>query len=92
MSDIGNLKKAIEEWDKMESASSIYYMFGWGKKKEDQKEETEQKLSEENEPDYRDKTHGDRNAKHLMKARIYANTPQAKLKKERTLWKKELES
>ena len=46
--------------------------------------------NEDENDDYRDDTQGDRNTKYLKKARIRANTPQARLKRERTEFKKEL--
>lgn len=84
--EIDHLKNAICSWNKMESA-----VFFWMKSEKTQEtEKEEQQLNEKEEPDYREKTQGDRNAKHLDKARMYANTPQARLKRERTLLKKEL--
>ena len=89
MSVMKDLKAAMQSWDKMEGASAVYYMFGWNKKKAEETPEESEK-NEEEEPDYRDRTHGERNTKHLKKARFYANTPKARLKRERTELKKEL--
>jgi hypothetical protein len=85
--EIDKLKTSIQIWDKMESASAIYYMYGWGKKKDIEKIEEKHESEED---DYRDDTQGNRNAKYLKKARMHANTPQARLKRERTELKKEL--
>lgn len=87
MSLIHKLNEEIQKWDKLEGASAIYWMFGWGKKKE--AEDSNTKNEDEND-DYRDDTQGNRNAKHLNKARMYADTPQARLKRQRTERKKEL--
>jgi hypothetical protein len=149
---IDKLNEEIQSWDKMESAVDIYYMYGWGKKKEDLKETKQPKnesedlaandlvevdrgtygkeqgkilsieedmfgspyakvklssgltssydltkltkiqndQNESEDDDYRDDTQGHRNAKYLKKARFYADTPQARLKKQRTELKKEL--
>lgn len=92
MKNINGLNEAIQEWDKMEGASSVFYMFGWNKKKEEPTKEDEEINEDKEDEDYRNRTQGERNSKHLVKARIYANTPQARLKKERTLYRKELES
>ena len=88
MSIIKRLNESIKSWDKMESASSIYFMYGWGKK--EQSKESEEKHESEDD-DYRDDTQGRRNAKHLTKARMYANTPKARIKKQRTEIKKDLQ-
>lgn len=85
---INKLNDEIQAWDKLEGASSVYFMFGWNKKKEDESED--ESKNEDEEPDYRDRTHGERNAKHLDKARFYANTPKARLKRQRTELKKDL--
>lgn len=92
---INKLNEEIKSWDKMEGAGAVYYMYGWGKKTQkdaesEAKEDNEKNKSESEESDYRDRTQGDRNAKHLAKARLYANTPQARLKKQRTELKKDL--
>jgi hypothetical protein len=84
---IDKLQKSINAWDKLESASAVYYMYDWNKKAET--EDSEEKHESE-EDDYRDDTQGRRNAKYLKKARFYADTPQARLKKQRTELKKEL--
>lgn len=85
---IDKLNNEIHEWDKLEGASSVYFMFGWGKKKEELEEE--ESKNEDEDSDYRDRTHGERNAKHLDKARFYANTPKARLKRQRTELRKDL--
>lgn len=87
MSIIKRLNESMESWDKMESAGAIYFMYGWGKKK--QSNDPEEKHESE-EDDYRDDTQGRRNARHLTKARMYANTPKARIKKQRTEIKKDL--
>lgn len=87
MTIIKKLGEEIKNWDKFEGAGSVYWMYGWGKKKET--EEDPAKNEDEND-DYRDDTQGNRNTKYLKKARIRANTPQARLKRERTEFKKEL--
>lgn len=89
MSLMDDLNKEIHEWDKMEGASAIYLMFGWGKPKNNTEDAKSEASNTAEEPDYRDRTHGDRNAKYLEKARFYANTPAARLKKERTLERKD---
>lgn len=90
MTLIKKLNEAIEELNKMEGVGSVYWMYGWGKKQQKVKEENSQKYEEDDDKEYRDKTQGDRNSKYLMKARIYADTPQARLKKQRTEFQKEL--
>lgn len=87
---IKKLKDEIHAWDKMEGAGSVFWMYGWGKKKETD-EPSEDKIQNEDEnDDYRDDTHGNRNAKYLNKARFYANTAKARLKRQRTELRKDL--
>ena len=91
MSLIKKLNEEIVMWDKMEGAGAVFWMYGWGKKKQkDPEASDDSSMNEDKDDDYRDNTQGNRNAKYLKKARIYANTPQARLKRERTELKKEL--
>lgn len=153
MSIIKKLDEEIKNWDKFEGAGSVYWMYGWNKKKETEDSKPSEKAesisdgeahtikhgeklktktgeivtvdylyeiaktgrtgfcvifpdgtkknissrslskldkNEDENDDYRDDTQGDRNTKYLKKARIRANTPQARLKRERTEFKKEL--
>ena len=111
MSIIKKLGEEIKNWDKFEGAGSIYWVYGWNKKKETEDSKSSEKAesisdgtkknissrnlskldkNEDENDDYRDDTQGNRNAKYLKKARIRANTPQARLKRERTEFKKEL--
>lgn len=153
MSLIKKLNEEIVMWDKMEGAGAVFWMYGWGKKKQKDPEAKSEGLTldqaykayrnkipvkkwdgkvgiitniredyykgiavveikypygvygaelicdlefadspnESEDDDYRDDTQGNRNAKYLKKARIHANTPQARLKRERTELKKELD-
>lgn len=85
---IKKLNDEIASWDKMEGASTVFFMYGWGKSP---KINTEDPIKNENEDDdFRDDTQGNRNKKYLIKARIHADTPQAQLKRERTQAKKDL--
>lgn len=84
MSIFEDLKQSVQNWDKMEGASTVYFMYGWNKQNKEQAPEKQDVSEDSEEPDYRDRTHGERNTKYLDKARFYANTPQARLKRERT--------
>lgn len=88
---IESLQTEIKNWDKAEGAGAVYFMYGRGKKPINSSEENDIKNEEDKKDDkeYRDKTQGDRNSKYLMKARIHADTPQARLKKQRTEYEKE---
>lgn len=153
MSILKKLNEEIKLWDKCEGAGAIFWMYGWGKKKnlkdvdkvksEDLTIDQAYKamrnktpvqkwdgkigiitnirenyyrgiavveikyphgaygaelisdlkiadVNEDEDDDYRDDTQGHRNAKYLMKARIHADTPKARLKRQRTELRKDL--
>ena len=88
MSILKKLNEEIELWDKCEGAGAVFWMYGWGKKK--QEPEKVEIKNEDEDDDYRNDTQGNRNAKYLNKARFYADTAKARLKRQRTEFKKDM--
>ena len=82
MSEFELLCQQLKKWNSLESAC-VYWWYKWKIAPKVDPKSLDEK-------DYRKEINGKRNAKNLEKARLYANTPQAQLKKQRTELRKGL--
>lgn len=75
------LKTELQEWDKKECAEALYYYYPKSKKQEIS---AKAEHADDEVKDFRKEIQGARNAKYLKRARYHADSPEARIQKERT--------
>lgn len=87
MNEFKKLAQQLKAWNKKESAIAYYWYNNW--KISPKISQTEPEAIDESD-DYRKKINGERNKHNLEKARMYAELPQAQVKKQRSELRKGL--
>lgn len=88
MPEFSELAKQLKAWNKKESAIPYYWYNNW--KIAPKVAQVKPEVEAVDESDYRKKINGERNKHNLEKARMYADLPQAQVKKQRTELRKGL--